>query len=280
MPEPYAPAELQEFLQALEVEQPLGMAYVDEAPEEGAAPKECRLPTREDEAAGPLDWGQLSATWSCLFRHLVATRRSGKPAWFGASNFGCLGAAFFLGWQQKQLDAVAAYISTGTPFMEGERYLPGPEASHEFFGEIAPRPAPKAYCLFKPVTAFAADDPPEVVTFFADAEHMSGLHQLAAFTTRDMHAVVSPFGSGCANIVSWPLQYVERGERKAVLGGWDPSMRMYLGVNELTLSMPRTLFEDMVAGWRDSFLTGHAWSKGAGKRKRARRLEKRKAGPA
>jgi len=66
-----------------------------------------------------------------------------------------------------------------------------------------------------------------VVIFFARGEVIGGLNQLATFVTNDFEAVMSPFGAGCSNLVTWPLKYLEQGRLKAVLGGWDPSDRKF-----------------------------------------------------
>ena len=56
----------------------------------------------------------------------------------------------------------------------------------------------------------------------------------------------SPFGAGCSNIVTWPLKYLERGQLKAVLGGWDPSDRKFLKPDEITFAVPWEMFARMV----------------------------------
>ena len=79
--------------------------------------------------------------------------------------------------------------------------------------------------------------------FFARAETISGLNQLATFVTNDFEAVQSPFGAGCSNLVAWPLKYLERGQLKAVLGGWDPSDRKFLKPDEITFAVPYEMFD-------------------------------------
>jgi uncharacterized protein (DUF169 family) len=122
-----------------------------------------------------------------------------------------------------------------------------------------PRPAPEQFCVFKQLSQFSPDETPEVVIFFGRAETICGLHQLATFVTNDFEVVQSPFGAGCTNIVAWPLKYLERGQLKAVLGGWDPSDRKFLKPDEITLALPYELFARMVQRWRESFLTKEAW---------------------
>ena len=99
-----------------------------------------------------------------------------------------------------------------------------------------------------------------MVIFFARAETISGLNQLATFVTNDFEAVYSPFGAGCANIVTWPIKYRQWGRPKAVLGGWDPSDRRFLKPDEITFAVPYEMFRQMAARWQESFLSKQTWA--------------------
>lgn len=227
--------DLTAFCQALGAEEPLGMAYAETPPEDAAMPAE--------------------SGWSCLVGRLAATRKKGRPAAFSASRTGCPGAAYFLGFQIPQAAFLPEYISTA------EGYMPSPEAAAAFYDTVASRPAPRPWCVFKRLADFGPEETPELVVFFGRPETLSGLHQLAAFATADVAAVASPFGSGCANMVAWPLHFLGWGEKKLVIGGWDPSCRPFLGLEELVASMPLGLFTDMLAVWPESFLGREVWAK-------------------
>ena len=199
------------------------------------------------EAAGEVDWEATFANFSCVIGVLWRARKSGKPACFDQARFGCLGGAFYLGFLKPQLEFITHYVSTGQPgVMEGECYLDSPAAVRRFFETLDPRPAPEQFCVFQQLSKFTPDEKPEVVIFFARAETISGLNQLATFVTNDFEAVQSPFGAGCSNLVAWPLKYLERGQLKAVLGGWDPSDRKFLKPDEITFAVPYEMFERMV----------------------------------
>ncbi|MBU3916733.1 DUF169 domain-containing protein [bacterium] len=90
-------------------------------------------------------------------------------------------------------------------------------------------------------------------------ETVSGLQGLAVFATSDIETVVSSWGAGCAGIITWPVNYHAQGQRKAVLGCWDPSARKYPKYDELTFSVSGDLFKLMVDRWPKSFLKQHAW---------------------
>jgi uncharacterized protein (DUF169 family) len=138
--------------------------------------------------------------------------------------------------------------------------------------KVDPRPAPARYCVFKPLSQFTDAEPPEFVVFFARPEVLSGLFTHAVFTTGDMDCVVSPFGAGCTNMVAWPLHYKERGQDKAVLGGFDPSARKFMKTDELTFTVSLELYERMLAALPESmFALDTAWG---GVRKKVARSAK------
>jgi len=241
-------------------EEPMGMHYVSAPPEEGISPKPGLLPSAEDEAAGRVDWNALGEGFSCVLGVMWRARKKGTAAYFDRERFGCLGGAFYLGFLKPQLEAIAHLVSTGIPnVIKGERYLESPEVVRDFFHTIDPRPAPARYSVFKPVSRFLPDEKPELVTFFARAESIAGLNQLATFVTNDFEAVASPFGSGCSTIVSWPLKFMSEGKLKAVVGGWDPSDRKFLRPDEITFTVPMEMFHRMLARWPESFLTTSTW---------------------
>jgi uncharacterized protein (DUF169 family) len=253
--------QLHAFLEVLgAVEEPMGMHYTDKEPEDAVAPKRGILPSVEQEARNQVDFNSLSRDFSCVIGKIWIARHNKTAACFDRERFGCLGGAFFLGYLKPQLDFIVHYVSTGIPkILQGERYFSSPDAARTFYQTIDPRPAPKRFCVFKPVSRFEEHEPPEVVVFFARPEAVSGLHQLATFVTGDPEAVMSPMGAGCANIVTWPVKYLAQGRLKAVLGGWDPSERRYLKPDEITFAMPFPLYELMLDRWKDSFLTADAW---------------------
>jgi uncharacterized protein (DUF169 family) len=252
---------LKEFLDILgHFEEPMGMFYTDRRPAEGFAPKPGQLPTVEEESRHEVDFAALAGNFSCVIGMIWLARKKRSIAWFDRERFGCLGGAFFLGFMEQQLECTIHYVSTGIPgVLEGERYLASPSVTRKFYAGINPRPAPKSFCVFKPLSQFEEGEEPELVIFFGRPEVISGLHQLATFVTDDFHAVQSPFGSGCANMVTWPLKYLQEGGLHAVIGGWDPSDRRFMKTDELTFTVPVSKYQKMLDRWRESFLTGSAW---------------------
>jgi len=253
--------QVQQFFDVLGLsEEPFGMYYTDDRPSEGVSPKSGILPSVEAEAAKQVDWDALNAGWSCVIGNIWRARKKKSAAYFDREHFGCLGGAFYLGFLKPQLETIVYYVSTGIPDqLEGERYLESPEVMRTFLNTIDPKPAEARFCVFKPVSQFEEAEQPELVTFYSRPESIAGLNQLATFVTNDFEAVLSPFGAGCSNIVTWPLRYAAQGKLKAVLGGWDPSDRQFMKTDEITFTVPLEMFRRMVRRWPESFLTTKTW---------------------
>ncbi|MFH1137803.1 MAG: DUF169 domain-containing protein [Pseudomonadota bacterium] len=252
------------FLGMLDVlglnEAPLAVFFSDAAPEKGLTPDPLPLPTREAEIANQVNWGEIFGGFSCVMGHIWRARRKNVPAYFSAENFGCLGGAFYLGFNKPQVETIIQYVSTGVPnFMEGECYLDSPDAFRAILEYVDPIPAPRKYLVVKPLHLLADDEQPDHVMFFARPEALAGLHQLASYVTGAAEAVRSPFGAACSAVMAWPYHYQARGIETAVLGGWDPSARKYFRPDELSFTVPRSMFDRMAATWRESFLTKKAW---------------------
>ena len=153
------------------------------------------------------------------------------------------------------------YVSTGIPgWTAGEHYCESPSALKAIFEFVDPRPAPKPYCVIKPVGAFGSHETPELVAFFGRPELLSGLHQLAFFVTNDPEVVVSPWSSGCGSLLAWPQKFLEQGKPRAVIGGWDPSARKFYKTDELSFTVSLEMFQEMLDRFEESFLKTETWS--------------------
>ena len=126
------------------------------------------------------------------------------------------------------------------------------EAEAQFLDKVDPRKAPAKYCIFKPLSLFSDSEEPEFVIFFARPEVLTGLFIQTTFTTGDVDCVASPFGAGCTNLIAWPLYYKEQVIEKAVIGGFDPSARKYMKTDELTFTVPWSLYGNMLAALPES----------------------------
>ena len=204
-------------------EEPMGIFYKNEKPIEGFSPKPNELPTRKKEMNNEIDWQKVFGQFSCVMGNIWLARKKRGIAYFSAEQFGCPGGAFWLGFNKPQTETIINYVSTGIPnWTDGELYCDSPDELRRIFEYVDPRPAPKKYCVVKPLSKFSNDEVPELIVFFTRPESVSGLHQLAAFVTNDPEVVASPWGSGCCSIVIWPLHYLSNGKNNGFIGGWEP----------------------------------------------------------
>ncbi|KAF1077395.1 DUF169 domain-containing protein [Halodesulfovibrio sp. MK-HDV] len=252
---------LETFLSTLGLdEEPMGIFFTDEEPSEGFSPKPNELPTREKEIENKINWPELFGSFSCVIGNIWRARKKQSVAYFSSEQFGCAGGAFWLGFLNPQTETIINYVSTGSPNLgDCERYCDSPDALRKIFEYVDPQPVIKKYCVIKPVSQFAENETPELVTFFARPESLSGLHQLAVFVTNDPEVVASPWGAACGSLVAWPRHYASKGQKRAVLGGWDPSARKFFKTDELSFTVPFSMFSDMVSRYNESFLTTKTW---------------------
>ncbi|MFW5490660.1 MAG: DUF169 domain-containing protein [Desulfovibrio sp.] len=249
-------------------EEPFGVYYSDTLPEKAYGPKTGVPISRELEDAGKLDMREVMKSFSCVVGNIWLARKKKGAAFVSAEEYGCLGGVYYTSMMKPNLRFIENYVSTGfegTP-LKGERYMPNPEAMRKFVRKVEPRDAPGRYCIFKPLSQFTDEVQPEFIIFFARPEVLTGLFTQATFTTGDMECVVSPFGAGCTNIVAWPLYYKEKGMEKAVLGGMDPSARKFLKTDELTFTVPLSLYEKMLAALPESMFAHETDWKGVRKK--------------
>lgn len=238
-------------------EEPFGVYYSDTKPENAFGPQKGTPISRELEEKGDLDMREVMKCFSCVIGNIWLARKKHGAAFISSEEYGCPGGVYYCSMLKPHLRFIEHYVSTGfegTP-LQGERYMPNPDAMREFMLRVNPRPTKAKYCIFKPLSLFSEDEKPEFIIFFARPEVLSGLFTHTIFTTGDMECVASPFGAGCTNIVSWPLYYKEKGEEKAIIGGFDPSARKFLKVDELTFTVPLGLYEKMLAALPESVFT-------------------------
>ncbi len=253
---------LPQFLEVLGLdEEPIGIFYTDEKPDDGFSPKPMDLPTREREMKNEIDWQAVFTKFSCVIGNIWRARKKKTTAYFSAEQFGCPGGAFWLGFLKPQTETIIHYVSTGIPNrMEGEFYCDSPDNLRQIFEYIDPRPASHKFCIFKPLSSFTEEENPELVTFFVRPEALSGLHQLATFVTNDPEVVVSPWSAACGSLVAWPLHYLSKELNKAVIGGWDPSARKFFKTDELSFTVPFGMFTEMTNRFDESFLKTNTWA--------------------
>ena len=84
----------------------------------------------------------------------------------------------------------------------------------------------------------------------------------AFFDSNETDAVVSMFGSGCSTVVSMTVAENARGGHRCFLGLFDPSVRPWVGRDELSFTIPFSRFVTMMDTMKECFLfDSHAWKK-------------------
>lgn len=96
-------------------EMPMGMYFTDTEPNSTLSPEPLRLPTRQNEIDNRVDWPTVFGNFSCAIGHIWRARKKKTAAYFSAERFGCLGCAFWMGFNKPQLEAIIHYVSTGIP---------------------------------------------------------------------------------------------------------------------------------------------------------------------
>jgi uncharacterized protein (DUF169 family) len=242
--------ELTKFFTACGIDtEPLGWYFTDEQPGRSGRAKEYLTPKTDN------------ISWTCILQLLVKAREKKKTAYFEAQHYGCPGGAYHMGFTRPISERTVYFVSTGEPGgREPELYLSSPETARKYFTTLDKYTAPKQHLVFKPISFFDSSHNPEYVIFFGKPDVISGLHQLVTFVTDEMEAVHSPWGSGCANIITWPQYYKDHNKIPAVLGGWDPSCRVFLPHDEILLTVSFEIYKNMVEKYEQSFINTHAWS--------------------
>lgn len=211
----------------------------------------------DGDAGLPLE--SASEAERCLIANLAKVR-NGTPLRFGAESIGCQGGRRYTGFSDSLRPNFEYFLSCGIPGeMEGERYKKSPELVKAVMANAPRFRAPKQFIMFKRWDLLTPAEDPEVVTFFAPPDVLSGLFTLSGFDEVGS-GVIAPFGAGCGSIVLYPYLEQESRQPRCVLGMFDPSARPYVPADALTFSIPMIKFTRMVENMEESFLTTKTWS--------------------
>ena len=186
--------------------------------------------------------------------------RQGHTFVYGADSPGCRGWARYTGFSQTLRPKFEYFLSCGIPGeIEGERYKKSPDLVRTYLESHQPFKAPGRFLVIKRWDRLAAQDTPLAVIFFATADVLSGLFALANYDRSDPYGVITPMGSGCSTIVSYPYLEAQSAQPRCVLGMFDVSARPQVPEGLLTFTIPVARFEQMVANMDESFLITESW---------------------
>lgn len=148
----------------------------------------------------------------------------------------------------------------GAPPMlkEGERFFCDAETGMKW--RMSVPFSEKAYprIVFAPLSRWEEVGTPDLVYIFANADQISALVTMQGFHNGKTINTLVPFGAACQSIV-YAAEQMDQEEACAILGLFDISQRSTVLKDYLSMTMPYTLWENMLDGLDQSCLTTHSW---------------------
>jgi uncharacterized protein YceK len=172
-----------------------------------------------------------------------------------AEVIGCGGGKLYTGFSDMP-ERVPGFVSLK------EKYKKTPEMVVDYVNSLGMERAKKPYLNFIRIDQAESFEGTEGVLFYATPDMLSGLCGWAFFDSNEPDAVVSEFGSGCSTVVSMTVVENARQGHRCFIGLMDPSVRPWVGKNELGFTIPFSRFMRMMETMKDCFLfDSHAWNK-------------------
>ncbi len=193
-------------------------------------------------------------TPGCLFKAL-ARALTGEMVSLDEGNVACGGGRFYAGFCGF-MEHIPAFVSVK------ERYKETPGMVESHIRATGPARAERPHLNFVRIDILESLDDMEGLLFFATPDVLSGLVSWAHYDSNGPETVSAPFGSGCSTVITMAVNENRKGGNRVFLGLFDPSVRPYVGENELGLAIPRSRFLTMQDTLEKCCLTGtHAWAK-------------------
>ena len=195
----------------------------------------------------------------CLIGNLKRVQ-DGYAFVYDAHTPGCSGGKRYSGFSKNLRPKFEFFLSCGIPGeLEGERYKKSPELVEEYLKSHPAFEAPGRYLVFKRIDKLAEDEQPFAAIFFAIPDVLAGLFTLANYDRADPFGVISPMGSGCASIISYPLEEAQSEQTHCILGMFDVSARPHMAAGKMSFALPMQRLEQMAFNMDESFLTTKSW---------------------
>ena len=198
--------------------------------------------------------GDTEKIGGCFFKGLQAAR-DGRPVSLSADVIGCGGGKLYTGFSDMP-ERVPGFVSLK------EKYKKTPGMVVDYVNGLGMERAEKPYLNFIRIDKAESFEGTEGIFFYATPDMLSGLCGWAFFDINEPDAVVSQFGSGCSTVVSMTVVENAQQGHRCFIGLLDPSVRTWVGKNELSFTIPFSRFSQMMETMKDTFLFGsHAWEK-------------------
>ena len=190
----------------------------------------------------------------CFFKGLQVARE-GRAVSLSVDVIGCGGGKLDTGFSDMP-ERVPGFVSLK------EKYKKTPDMVLDYVQGLGMKQVEKPYLNFIRIDKAESFEGTEGVMFYATPDMLSGLCGWAFYDTNEPDAVVSQFGSGCSTVVSMAtVENAKKGYR-CFIGLFDPSVRPWVGKNELSFTIPFSRFVTMMETMKDCFLfDSHAWEK-------------------
>ena len=189
----------------------------------------------------------------CFFKGLQAARE-GQPVALSVDVIGCGGGKLYTGFSDMP-QHVPGFVSLQ------EKYKKTPEMVVDYVNALGITRATKPYLNFIRIDQAESFEGTEGILFFATPDMLSGLCGWAFYDSSEPDAVVSQFGSGCSTVVSMTVSENAKRGYRCFLGLFDPSVRPWVGKDELSFTIPYSRFTTMVETMKQCFLfDSHAWT--------------------
>ena len=197
---------------------------------------------------------QTEKIGGCFFKGLQQARE-GEALSLSADVIGCGGGKLYTGFSEMP-ERVPGFVSLK------EKYKKTPELVVDYIEGLGMERSEKPYLNFIRIDKAASFGGTEGIMFYATPDMLSGLCGWAFYDSNEPDAVVSLFGSGCSTVVSMTVAENKRQGHRCFLGLFDPSVRPWVGKNELSFTIPFSRFVPMMETMKDTFLFGsHAWER-------------------
>ena len=210
----------------------------------------------------PEDAIHLKKKGSGCIGTMIYSSAKGKTIAFDENTTGLPCSAFYLGYSDWIFDGIEKFLSNEYAWeREPERFIKTPEMAKKFVEHYHREPHRKGAIVFKPLEFFEKDEKPELVIFFVNADQISALQYLIGFEAPREERIVSRFASACMSVFTIPMEYAEKGEKKAVWGFHDISQRSKIPKDITSMTLTYPLFEEICRNLDESFLITEHWEK-------------------
>ncbi len=193
---------------------------------------------------------------------LIFKSAQGKTVAFDDDTTGWPCSSFYLGYSDWIFPGIEKFLSNeGVHGREPERFMKDPETAKRFVESFIPESKRQGAIVFKPLEQFTDNEKPEIVIFFANPDQLSALVYLIQFGAPDEERIVTKMASACISIFTSPMRYAQKGEKKAVWGLHDISVRKLIPKDLMTLTLTYDLFTEVYENMNDSFIQTGNWAK-------------------